>query len=921
MVRLYLKCPEEGCGKTKIRSHSALCLHLMNEHEKPWGELKESFGALAIAEHAEERIAVMSDLEFRTTKPSKSEGTVICNRCGQDVLCRNVLSHFTGARSKCGEGLTKELVADWWAVKDAHPLKGDRFYHCLHAHLHKLLSAEEEWFPENAGSDDALGAENNPADVEELPVEPPAASDAVSSDVRPMQITLDLVDADLDLWADQRGTVYRLIPAPNLSSTNRAGNMVGVMRATSKAKCAPARPPALDANEERPDEFPDFPAHLGRGPFNPSVAATEMARAGVGLPEAPSSQQWIASQFDELKSLLPPPMSVKQEELQVKAIVFSYEKPDDSVKRKDFPWKADLIDWEPLRKYLVRKFDDQTADIYMRAVSRFVSMVETLDLGVPTLDGVLINSYRSGVFDELEDTELMAFERSWSRNIIYGLDHLANVQRVEVGKIRDQRTKDFLAQIQEEVFKPWEERCCQHARMRTIHKKIEDNDVIDQEAPKDIVKAAVKQCMIDVHTIVKHLLKLGYSPMRAKQVLNRKVVGVLFYNQLGHRSQEWQELLEKDYLDSMQAHPSYIDMTKYKTSATYGVLGKRIFDGTRTMIEWYFQAPERKHIMFLEPSLDKTKKVSVHKALLSFHENELAEWSALTVNQLRKKVATEWDKTPEGEVKAGKEDVTSTLRHGKGCHKGNYIVSNPKKDAERGERVFRTLMGDPVEWPTPAELKEGARSRPYETLMSRRSLKGASSDCVADGDGDDENELPADQIEEEATENEDEEEEARAGAWPSAVVAETDNPKRKRSGDSEGEEEEDKKDKKGKKIHESRDCQFGEEQEEAVGGKPGAGEELTEEDMLAISTHCMQQRKVVFSDSEKVFIVRELRKAQRKQQAPNLPVDNRTLKAVISEGQLLQELLNCEMEDELVYLEKVRHFAHQFTKVAHNLKL
>lgn len=709
-----------------MRSHSALCVHLMYEHEKTWAELKENAGALAILEHAEELEAVMSDLEFRTTKPSGVEGAVLCNICGQDVLCRNVVSHFTGARSKCGNGLTKEIVAEWWAAKDAHPLKSDRFYRCVHGHLHRQLSDQEAWLPGGVGNDDPLGAEDNLADDEEMSDGPPAASDAISSDERaahprghppniehlensiverelPSHITLDLVDAELGLYADNRGIVYRLsvvrsltsiANAPQGSEQNLAGNRVAIMRPTSKAKSAPAHPPNCAESDEQ----------LGH-----NAAAAEAPGSQQSIERMVSRGVAAAFKAKEGKISPEPQLAIKTD-----YVDYQWSEGDLAKERLDCPIEPDCRwDFSLFAANYKESVNEKTMKNNVEHLQKFIALfdvqyesdeVEQQALADPTwFIGFLAALGKGGFIKKAFGENIMDDKRGWSRKALsqmnklvafavpYMLSHDFTLQAKHISDIqmtlRILTTSHTISKVDSTG-----------AAMKTAEQ------IIDELPETKENQEGILQSMCDLW----HLRQRteGNAKLKPREMVQRNtlLIGIAHFNGDPGRCKELFKIETAELRKELvEAGKDYVACQEHKTKGKYRAAVKVFANGTVDSFKIGLSLPGCADEKLFLPSPTGAPGQRTCRDYLKLYSTKY--WGRdlkIGSNTNRKKVAV-WSSLDE--CKKYRQLVSDGLYHTMAAHDGNYLALSDKQKARRQRALLEQNL-NPVAFPTEAELKE-----------------------------------------------------------------------------------------------------------------------------------------------------------------------------------------------------------------------
>jgi hypothetical protein len=446
-------------------------------------------------------------------------------------------------------------------------------------------------------------------------------------------------------------------------------------------------------------------------------------------------QEQIASLTQLVK---PKELTIAVQTLRIKDAVRDWDLSEEDAQkaRKAYPFVAQQVDVEPWVGYLANMQQDvETRSIYVKALSRFVAMLQTDDGEDVALDGLLVNAYVSDIFTDLVGLPIFNEARSWARQITSALEHYVAYQLIGFQKSNDAKAVGFLTQLRDSVLKPLHKKSAGAKTFSANAKKVKDSYKIEKMAPPDEIKKAVHAAMVDLASLSAHFAEQEsiVMPARAKQVANAIMVGIIFNNQFAGRSQEWEVMTAGHVQQQFESGENHFECSKYKTSKKYGILGKWISPGTKVAFSKYMGLPDKYTDLLLDPALVKSKRVAVASALLQFHRMYLPGFPPMTVTLLRKNLHTKMN-NPE-EVEKCMALLCAVDRHRVATGKKHYVVSNPKDDAATSKLIFEAFMGAPVEWPTDEEIQ--AAQRPYEAIVAVDRHMGRGDAEAEDGmDGD-----------------------------------------------------------------------------------------------------------------------------------------------------------------------------------------
>jgi hypothetical protein len=295
---------------------------------------------------------------------------------------------------------------------------------------------------------------------------------------------------------------------------------------------------------------------------------------------------------------------------------------------------------------------------------------------------------------------------SWARKIVDALslmiDHCAITcgQRGRYHEARelDQLTREFIKITKKNISKEKKK----GASMRKQHDAVR----LEQMPPVDVIKAAVKLAMMDLHAI-RHEAntlrkKAGVLPDALLRAANVIIAGCLYLNGYAGRSKEWQTMPVREVLPVINGDRDYIIASNHKTVRTYGVLGKYICPGNKKALEAFVQIrPFAEDDLLLRPTpIGDNPHCCIATLLRRFGGVYLHGYTAPATNLIRK-----WFHSI---VASGDNEALRLLSrfdgHSEAVAKAVYAISSPERDSDNARKVCEAILGGTVEWPSAKEL-------------------------------------------------------------------------------------------------------------------------------------------------------------------------------------------------------------------------
>ena len=194
--------------------------------------------------------------------------------------------------------------------------------------------------------------------------------------------------------------------------------------------------------------------------------------------------------------------------------------------------------------------------------------------------------------------------------------------------------------------------------------------------------------------------------VQQRQAANVALAGIIVYNTFAGRSGEWHNMDREQVMAKMLKFEDRIVCSKHKTSKYYGSIAKWVSPGLRNALVTYGELPNKTSSRLFEPAKESgSGEDHFHfgAALKAFGRHYTPAYEYPRINLLRKMFHSVL-------VRDSREGSLMQLIGQADGHSANmgmktYALSGPKQDATLGELVYKKVFGEPVPWPTPAEIQ------------------------------------------------------------------------------------------------------------------------------------------------------------------------------------------------------------------------
>jgi hypothetical protein len=179
----------------------------------------------------------------------------------------------------------------------------------------------------------------------------------------------------------------------------------------------------------------------------------------------------------------------------------------------------------------------KSIEILHQGVQYFLALLVIEDDGF-TLEGLMVKMYIDNIGSDLFQLPVLGLHFSWTFKILSAVSFLCDWLVVECGRLRHDEAARCIRQFSQECLAPKKKVAGKHKRHASIRRSQSDANRVAQLPPTPVLKTAVKQAMVDLRTILQHVLAGGELCAGLKRAANVAMVGVLFCNGFAGRSKE-----------------------------------------------------------------------------------------------------------------------------------------------------------------------------------------------------------------------------------------------------------------------------------------------------------------------------------------------------------------------------------------------
>ena len=492
------------------------------------------------------------------------------------------------------------------------------------------------------------------------------------------------------------------------------------------------------------EEWAMVAARAKAAPSAPSGGAGAAASEG-GWQSALAAigQQLVGIREDIAKATAPRQLEFDTVTLQVSDLARDTEPAEKKYRGtcpRAFGKQVDAVTYDGFETYLEKTCnqEESTRQKHQLGIKRLLNIITVQLEPDATVDfkAYLVTLYKGDVLDKAMDLPIMDLRWGWARDIVFALDHLVDFGIYEANRMEQGKAKWCLEMFQSEVIHPWKNRAHNAKRLASVDKQEVDGLRLEKLPPVAKCKQAVHDAFCDLAIIAESAQRTGTISAKQKHMANTALAGAIVFGTFAGRSGEWHRMDRAKVVEKLEGGASALVCGKHKTAKYYGSIAKWVPEGLSKAILTYASLPDKASARLFEPAAGRTdEKKHFHfgPALKAFGKHYAPGYEHPRINLVRKmfhSILLRISREGDDMRLIGEADGHSASM---GLH--TYALSGPQQDSSVGEKVYRKVFGEPVPWPTQADI--AARGRAHGELLD--SVAAACEEllsAIADESGD-----------------------------------------------------------------------------------------------------------------------------------------------------------------------------------------
>lgn len=380
------------------------------------------------------------------------------------------------------------------------------------------------------------------------------------------------------------------------------------------------------------------------------------------------------------------------------------ELPEDKAKKhKSWPTAEgqDAIGFDLLHKHFADVgATEDTQQTHIRALRRLFMLV-SWEPPDTSHAWVLLGMHDQGIFGKLVRLPILDTSHSWSLKIATAMEYYIKVLLNANDSIGQTQRLSRLREVIAGALWDYKRSCYSSKAAIKREQRRLDIGMFKASIPVTAIKHAVKTAMIDLkklHDECKAIQPLSHA---LRHAANTMIVFIIYMNGFAGKCKDWLALTMADVSESFALGRNYVTCKDAQHAKLYGEAGKGLAPGTITAIEHYLALPGKQTNLFLEPAKHGSP-ASIATCLRTASAVYAPSSFVLKVNWLRKLYHKEYLMFCEDDATAGL--LKQMNPSGKTPTVNELCCQSPRRDAELGLMLFTRLFGEPMEWPTEAEI-------------------------------------------------------------------------------------------------------------------------------------------------------------------------------------------------------------------------
>lgn len=362
------------------------------------------------------------------------------------------------------------------------------------------------------------------------------------------------------------------------------------------------------------------------------------------------------------------------------------------------------LDFGDFHNYLIatKGLKESSADQHIQKLQYFFGLFSFAEEPVSHI-GFVASLYKTGILSELLALPILDPGKGTTRNVLAALEHFANHLQLICGRRNLRESARVIGQLRVEILEPFKKRISKARVAARAKKNAIDAELLSKVPAVDVLQEGVKQSMHDLNTLWLKYRKATTVPWNVRFAVNVALAGITFYNTYGGRPGEWSSMLRQKVLELIDGGGDFLVIDDHKTVEKYGPLGRWMPDGNvqamRRAVNLHL--PESQ-LLFASHTAAPNKKLMMSTLLKKWSSVYTPGYPAFLPTLIRKwySTATQYEEDKKKVFKLLCDMDGHTTKVGK----ENYLIPNPEQHARTARSAFEFVVGEPVQWPSEANL-------------------------------------------------------------------------------------------------------------------------------------------------------------------------------------------------------------------------
>ncbi len=393
--------------------------------------------------------------------------------------------------------------------------------------------------------------------------------------------------------------------------------------------------------------------------------------------------------------------------------------------------------FDEFRNYLVNEKGLKlvSAGMHVQKLQYFYGMLE-FDSDDFSHIGFVANLYKSGLINDMQKLQIFQPTLPTTRNIVSALSHFCDFVLLSCGRQNLREATRCITLLKTEVLASFKKRIQKERTASSAKKRALDSEAIEHLPPPEVLKAAIKESMIDLRTLLCLSTTEGHDDWQLKYAANVIMAGIIFTNGYAGRPGEWSAMTRKQVEEFIASGLDHLVIKEHKTAKVHGPLGRWVADGTRDAMRTLLQIHDKDAVRFIHAVKDTGNLVHMSSVLKKWASVYTPGHTPPTATIMRKWFHTAAESDTTGKARQF-EALCSMDGHSVKTGKKIYVVAKPKKQAAVAKAMYLSFVGEPVGWPDASELQAcRAASEARINANFYRQAAGSDSECRDDDDKD-----------------------------------------------------------------------------------------------------------------------------------------------------------------------------------------